>query len=421
MVVQMRVLMFGWEFPPYQVGGLATATLGLVKGLLRQGVQVTLVVPFPAHQSEESSLAGLQLVSASGELRRLRRRIVPSLLTPYLTADQYAAVYARSVQGPGSGSLYGGDLYAEVERFARVAAELAADEPHDLIDTHDWMTYAAGRRAQQVSGRPWVAHIHATEFDRSGDRPNPQIAHLEHQGLAEASLIIANSHQLQRQVSRRYRIAAGKIKVIHWGIDEDRPEYHLQPPLPFTPETAVVLFLGRVTRQKGPDYFIEVARRVADYLPEAHFIVAGGGDLLPQVMERAAQLGLAERVHFTGPLQGADVFRVLRLADLCVMPSVSEPFGLVALESLKSGTPCLVPRNSGVAEVLQNALKIEFWDIDEMTNKIVAILKHRELQAELGERGLQETSAARLGLDEPARRTIEVYRQAVRLQQERRV
>lgn len=408
--------MFGWEYPPFRAGGLATATQGLVKGLLRRGLEVALVVPFPV---EGPDLQGFKLVSATRRMQRLKVRRVQSPLAPYLTAHQYDQWVERWAQGTAPRAIYGRHLFEEVERFAAIAAELAAQEPHDLINAHDWMTYLAGVRARQASGRPLVAHIHATEFDRSGDFPNHDILRREREGLQAADLVIANSHRLKRQLVERYQLAHAKIAVVHWGIDEAWAAHDRPPQALFDPREPVVLFLGRVTRQKGPDYFVEMAAKVVRFVPSARFIVAGGGDLLGHIVQRAVELGLAQRVHFTGPLEESEVKTVLRLADVCVMPSVSEPFGLVALESLKSGTPCLVSREAGVAEVLQNVMKVDFWDVDEMTNKVVSLLRHAALGAELRARGLQETSAPRLGLDEPARHTEAVFRRALQTAGER--
>ncbi|MBI1742350.1 glycosyltransferase family 4 protein [Candidatus Acetothermia bacterium] len=415
----MKVLMFGWEFPPYQAGGLATATLGLVKGLLRQGIEVTLVVPFPVGHSE---LIGLRLVSTATRVTQLlRTRRVTALLGPYMTAQEYTVTHAQMVQGAATTgkSVYGRNIFEEVERFASIAAGIAREEPHNVIHAHDWITYAAAIEAQKISGKPLVAHIHATEYDRSGDHPNPEIYRREREGMHAADIVIANSHALRRLVTRHYGLPSEKIEVVHWGIEEHRPEYHLEPPRPFKQDEPVVLFLGRVTRQKGPDYFIEMARKVADFVPDARFVMAGSGDMLPQIIERTAELGLTEKVHFAGAVQGADVFKMFRMADVCVMPSVSEPFGLVALESLKSGTPVIIPKESGVAEALRNVFKVDFWDIDEMTNKVVGILRHRELYEELRERSLEEVSSPKLGLDEPAKRVKEVYERAIEMANDR--
>ncbi|MBI1744846.1 glycosyltransferase family 4 protein [Candidatus Acetothermia bacterium] len=402
--------MLGWEFPPYQAGGLATATLGLVKGLLRQQIKITLIVPFAVGKSE---LVGLRLISTAKDRRRLRTHRIVSPLGPYMSEGEYRTTYSQFIQGTKIATLYGRNIFEEVDRFAEIVAELAHEEPHDVIHAHDWITYAAGIQAKRVSGCPLITHVHATEYDRAGDNPNPEIYRREREGMMAADLVIANSQYLKRSVIRHYQIPEQKIEVVHWGIDEDRPEYYLEPPVLFKPDEPVVLFLGRVTRQKGPDYFIEMARRVVDFVPTVRFIVAGTGDMLPRIIERAVELGISHRVHFTGALHNEDVFRVLKLADVCVMPSVSEPFGLVALESLKSGTPCIVPKESGVAEVLHNVFKVDFWDIEEMTNKVVGILKYPELYTELSERGFQEVSARRLGLEEPSRRIYEIYRRAI--------
>lgn len=401
--------MFGWEFPPYQAGGLATATLGLVKGLLSQGMAVTLVVPFPVDGSE---IPDLRLVSATPFTQQLKEIRVPSPVAPYGTEEDYVASWQRVTTGAPlgvTGGVYGRNLFAEVERLAAVAGDIARVEPHDVIDVHDWITYGAGIQARAASGKPLVAHIHATEYDRSGDWVNEEIVRREREGMLAADAVIANSHVLKRQVVERYRIPAAKVAVVHWGIDPDRDEWTEHHDPLAAADSPLVLFLGRVTRQKGPDYFIEIARRVTDFVPNARFVVAGTGDLLPRVIERSVELGLAERVHFAGPLAGAEVERAFRLAKVCVMPSVSEPFGLVALESLRAGTPCILPKGSGAAEVVRHALRADFWDIDEMTNQIVSVLRHDPLHQELRENGRREVGDPRFSLEEPARLTAGVY------------
>lgn len=410
----MRVLMFGWEFPPYQAGGLATATVGLVKGLVRQGVGVTLVVPFPV---EGDTLPGLRLVGLDAPTEAVRVHRVPSTLTPYGGTEQYVEVLAAARRS-GSRHPYGATLLEEVERFAAEAGAIAAREPHDVIDAHDWLTFAAGLAAREASGRPLVAHIHATEYDRAGEGGNPLILAREAAGLLGADRVISNSHVLKRACTDRFGVPEAKVDVVHWGVDGAPVAANVPRWSPFQDPVGggrppTVLFLGRVTWQKGPDYFIEVAGRVARHVPAARFVVAGTGDMLPLLVRRAAELGIADRVHFAGPLQGPDVDRAYRLADVCVMPSVSEPFGLVALESLRNGTPCIVPRSAGVAEVLRHAFKVDFWDVDEMTNQVVALLRHPELHGELREQGLREVGSGRFSLEEPARRTVDAYRRAL--------
>lgn len=411
--------MFGWEFPPFQAGGLATATVGLVKGLLRNRTDVTLVVPFPA---EASPLPNLRLVSADGpaDVRLVVHRI-PSPMTPYGGAEEYREVF-ETIQGRkrGMGAVYGADLFKEVARYASLAAGIAAREPHDVIDTHDWITFEAGIAARTISGKPLVAHIHATEFDRAGAGANPEICHREWRGMTEADRVIANSHALKRVCVERYAIPASRIDVVHWGIDGEGFEADRPAGNPFVVTTPagrkpapVVLFLGRVTWQKGPDYFIEMAGQVAGYIPEARFVVAGQGDMLPHLIRRAAELGIADRVHFTGGVQGDEVHRLYRMADVCVMPSVSEPFGLVALESLRNGTPCVMPKTAGVAEVISNAFKVDFWDVDAMTNQIVALLRYPVLRDELATNGRVEVETPRFSLEEPARLTAQAYSRAL--------
>jgi glycosyltransferase involved in cell wall biosynthesis len=401
----MRVLMFGWEFPPFQAGGLATATLGLVKGLLGRGIEVTLVVPFAV--SAASDVANLRLVSAAEPRPGLRSVRVDSPLQPYAGAEEYLALADRAA-GTRGGAVYGADLFEEVERYAALAERIAREEPHDLIDTHDWITFEAGRRARAVSGKPLVAHIHATEYDRCGGPGHPEIHRREALGMLLADRVVSNSHMLKREVVARYGIPAAKIDVVHFGIEVEDQAAPLDD-LPVARQRPTVLFLGRVTRQKGPEYFVEVARRVADHVPDAEFILAGSGDLLPRVIERAVELDLADRMHFAGAVQGGEVDRLYRAADVCVMPSVSEPLGLVALESVRNGTPCIIPRTAGVAEVLRHTLRVDFWDVDDMADKVIGVLRHPMLWQELSDAGLAEVTSPRLGLGEAARRTGESY------------
>jgi glycogen(starch) synthase len=401
--------MFGWEFPPFQAGGLATATLGLVKGLLNQGLDVTLVVPF-ATRDGAAPLPALRIVSAAEIPVTLRTHRLPSPLAPYAGAEEYEVLSERA-RASSPGAPYGRNLFEEVERYAIAAAAIARTEPHDLIDTHDWITFTAGIRARAISGKPLVAHIHATECDRVGEHGNPEIDRREREGLHAADRVIANSEALRRQVIDRFSLPPDKVDVVHWGVDA--PPVEQVPELPLARHRPTVLFLGRVTRQKGPDYFVEVAARVVRFVPEAQFILAGTGDLLPRVIERSVELGLSGAIHFAGPLSGSDVDRAFRAADVCVMPSVSEPFGLVALESLRNGTPVIVPRSSGVAEVVSHAFKSDFWDVEGMADQVVALLRHPELWQEMHERSRAEIAEPRFGLDEPARRTASSYRRTL--------
>jgi glycosyltransferase involved in cell wall biosynthesis len=406
----MRVLMFGWEFPPFQAGGLATATLGLVKGLLARGIEVTLVVPFSL--SSAPDVPNLRVVSAAEPRPGLRAIRVESPLAPYAGAAEYQVLAGQGVRGTAGRAVYGKDLFLEVERYADLAEQIAREEPHDLIDTHDWITFEAGRRARAVSGKPFVAHIHATEYDRCGGPGHPEIHRREAFGLLQADRVVANSHVLKRQVVERYGVTEGLVDVVHFGIEAPQVLPSVDD-LPLTRQRPTVLFLGRVTRQKGPEYFVEVAHRVAEHVPDVEFILAGTGDLLPRVIERSVELGLAERMHFAGAVQGDQVDRLYRAADVCVMPSVSEPLGLVALESARNGTPVIIPKSAGVAEVLHHALRVDFWDVDAMADRVVGVLRHPVLWEALSEGVLAEVRDPRLGLDEAARRTAVSYTSTV--------
>jgi glycogen(starch) synthase len=293
----MRVLMFGWEYPPYAAGGLATATISLASGLVRRGHQVTLVVPFPA----AAGTGGVRVVSASDVSANLRVLRVSSPLSPYASSSAPTAPWARRT-GP---TAYRDTLFEDVDDYAVAARRIAAEHPHDVIHVHDWMTYAAGREARAVSGRPLVAHIHATEHDRSGDWTNPEILRRERDGLRAADRVIANSYVTKRQVVERYGVASESVDVVHWGIEPAAPgDVHM--PSPFGADVPIVAFVGRLVMQKGPDYFIEAAAKVIARHPTVCFVVGGTGDMLPALFDRCIALGIAHRVYFTGGLSRAD-------------------------------------------------------------------------------------------------------------------
>jgi glycogen synthase len=407
----MRVLMFGWEFPPFKSGGLGTACYDLTKGLSRQGVDVTFVMPVAP---EGANAQFVKIVGANNFSKNVKVRRIRSILTPYQSSTSYddalRQVKSKAGFNKESNDIYGRNLFAEVYRYSVAAAEIAEDEGHDVIHVHDWMTYQAGINAKNVSGKPLVAHIHATEFDRTGGNPNQMISHLEYQGLKAADIVIANSNMTKENVIRHYGIDPQKIEVVHWGIDPDNPHYGIGHKSPFSDEK-VVLFLGRITIQKGPDYFVEAANKVLKFVPKTKFVIAGSGDMFERMITRADQLGILENFIFTGFLRGADVHKAFQMADLYVMPSVSEPFGLVALESLKNGTPILISKQSGVSEVVSHALKTDFWDVDEMTNKIVNVLLYPELLSELKENSTREVQ--KFNLDEPALKTKRAYERAL--------
>ncbi|MEK6822747.1 MAG: glycosyltransferase family 4 protein, partial [Nanoarchaeota archaeon] len=268
----MNVLMFGWEFPPFKSGGLGTACYDLTKGLARRGVKVSFVMPF-APQNAKAEF--VKLLGTGALSKNIKVTTVNTVLTPYQTYEQYASAVAQVKVGrdgkPTSKEIYGRNLFEEVQRYTAVAAAIAEEEPHDIIHTHDWMTYKAGILARKKSGKPLVVHIHATEFDRTGGSPNPHISALEYEGLSQADLVIANSNWTKKNVVDCYKIPQSKIAVVHWGIEEDKPEYHTHYKSPLSAQEKIVLFLGRITVQKGPDYFVETAKKLLEHEKNVRF------------------------------------------------------------------------------------------------------------------------------------------------------
>ncbi len=300
---------------------------------------------------------------------------------------------------------YGADLFGEVERYARCVAELVERERFDLVHAHDWMTFPAGELAAQRLSVPLVAHVHASEYDRSGEHPDERIRRIEQRGVDVASRVVCVSHYTAGIVRTRYHAADEKLRVVHNAVTRTEQRERLRT-TKSVPEP-IVLFLGRVTFQKGPEYFLEAARRVVDVEPRVKFVMVGAGDMLPKMVERAARMGLARHVHFTGFLKGPDVERIYSMADVYVMPSVSEPFGISPLEALALDTPVIVSRQSGVSEVLSNALKVDFWDVDEIANKIVALLRYPALRDHVRAAGGDEVRA--MSWLDRGRRLREVY------------
>lgn len=422
----MKVLMLGWEFPPFISGGLGTACHGLTKAMSGMGVQVLFVLPkpIPSEYSSHVKLVAPQLgsplavseeVYQSEEFKHVRFYTVRSSLQPYQTPAtgrkaQTAAGGASTPtaervsddvpgdggEGPsahrpangfvGAGAHYAGDMFSEVERYARLVTQAASEEQFDVVHAHDWMTYPAGLAVSAVSGKPLVVHVHSTEFDRSGEHVNQRIYDIERQGIHGATKIVAVSYLTKRIVAGRYGVPEEKVSVVYNAIDCNGNR-HLAQAAHIRKDEKIVLFLGRITMQKGPEYFLAAAKKVLDVMENVRFVMAGSGDMIRRVIELAAEMGVGHKVLFTGFLRGSDVERIYRMADVYVMPSVSEPFGIAPLEALSHDVPVIVSKQSGVSEVLQNVLKVDFWDVNEMANKIIAVLKHPPLHSTLKEQG----------------------------------
>ncbi len=280
---------------------------------------------------------------------------------------------------------YSGDLVGDAERYARLVVALARREHFDVIHAHDWLTYPAGIALAKATGKPLIVQVHSTEFDRSGENIHQQLYDIERRGMHAADRVLAVSGYTKTICVTRYGVPPAKVEVVYNGIDRDND----QPPAAadIASNDKIVLFLGRITMQKGPEYFIGAAKRVLEKVANVKFVVAGSGDMAARMIEQAARMGIGHRVLFTGFLRGRDVERVFRMADCYVMPSVSEPFGLAALEAIHHDVPVIISKQSGVSEVLTHVLKVDFWDVDEMANKIVAVLRHPPLSETLRHHG----------------------------------
>ena len=426
----MRVFMLGWEFPPHISGGLGTACYGMTKGLDQVGVEVCFVLPTavpidtashvqlrsPAnltgatssqywrsetHVFEHVELmrvdAVLQAYAAPGvgeeEIRKIvaqqQQRLVEEKLAgqPAPAPDQPGEKPAVPAGGfvPGAGAHYAGDLMGQVQRYARIAVELAATERFDVIHAHDWMTYQAGSAVKAATGKPLVIHVHSTEFDRSGENVDQRVYDIERMGMHVADRVVCVSHLTRSIVISRYGVPPDKVLVVYNAVElPNSGQWEMKP---ITHTEKIVLFLGRVTMQKGPEYFLRAAKRVVEKFKNVRFVMAGSGDMIRRCIEDAVGLGLGRYVTFTGFLRGGDVDRIFKMADLYVMPSVSEPFGIAPLEALSHNVPVIISKQSGVSEVLNHALKVDFWDVEEMANKILAVLRHPPLQRTLRQHG----------------------------------
>ena len=391
-----KVLMFGWEFPPFNSGGLGTACYGLTRALSKQGAQITFVVP----HASESKHDFLKIISS--DMAKVKFRGIRSLIQGYMTSEQYDSRYARVGKSDRNFDIYGKNLFEEVERYAGKAAELAQDEEHDVIHAHDWMTFKAGMAAKKATGKPLVLHVHATEFDRTGGHGvNQYVYDIERAGMHFADRVIAVSNYTRNKIVEHYGVNPDKVSVVHNAIDlAGEPSYDGR-------KSKTILYLGRVTLQKGPDYFIEAARKVLEKEPHARFLIAGTGDMEHSIIQRAAELGISDRVLFTGFLRENDITKAYQMASLYVMPSVSEPFGLTPLEAAGTKTPVLISKQSGVSEIFANCLKVDFWDINQMANKMIAVLRHQELGESLSANAYSEIST--MSWDKSASKVMNIY------------
>jgi glycosyltransferase involved in cell wall biosynthesis len=406
----MKVLMFGWEFPPHISGGLGTACYGLTKGLAKLNqFGVIFIVPKVFGDEDQSVI---QLIGANQvpvaqkeiQFEDIQQKIdyyeVDSKLIPYIGEEEFWTLKSRKYSKETrfiqtdegykiefSGK-YGPDLFQEIKNYALVAEVIARNNQFEIIHAHDWLTFPAGIAAKKVSGKPLVIHVHATDFDRSGGSVNPRVYAIEREGMEMADSIIAVSALTKNIIVEKYGIPPEKITVVYNAVEPVATERIKR--MHKGVDEKIVTFLGRITMQKGPEYFIEAANLLLKKMNNVRFVMAGSGDLMNPMIARVAELGISDHFHFTGFLKGSDVNQMLRMTDVFVMPSVSEPFGIVPLEAMQFNVPVIISNQSGVAEILENAIKIDFWDTYAMADAIYGLLNYGALATHFKKEGKHE-------------------------------
>ncbi|MBD5300899.1 MAG: glycosyltransferase family 4 protein [Duncaniella sp.] len=413
----MKALMFGWEFPPHILGGLGTASYGLTKGMWECGdMEITFVIPKPFGDEEKhfANIIGMSQVPIVW--RDVNREYVQERIGNVMSPDLYFRLrdhiyadfnYMRTndlgcIEFSGR---YPDNLVEEINNYSICAGVVARTVDFDIIHSHDWLTYPAGIHAKQVSGKPLVIHVHATEFDRSRGKPNPVVFGIEKDGMTHADHIICVSNLTRDTVIHNYGIDPAKVTTVHNAVTPLTPEQLNVPE--HKSKDKVVTFLGRITMQKGPEYFVEAAAKVLKNNPNVRFVMAGSGDMMDKMILLAAERGIADRFHFPGFQRGNQVYEMLKASDVYIMPSVSEPFGISPLEAMQMGVPSIISKQSGCAEILTNVIKTDYWDIDAMADAINSIVTYPAMYQQLREDGLAEVN--QITWDKAGRKVIDIY------------
>ena len=413
----MKALMFGWEFPPHILGGLGTASYGLTRGMWENGdMDITFVIPKP-YGDEDKSFA--KIIGASQVpvvWRDVSWDYVNSRIGNVMNPDEYFRlrdhIYAdfKYMHTNDLGCIefsgrYPDNLLEEINNYSIMAGVVARTEQFDIIHSHDWLTYPAGIHAKQVTGKPLVIHVHATDYDRSRGNVNPTVFGIERDGMIHADHIITVSNLTRQTVIEKYGIDPAKVTTVHNAVVPLSPELlNVQVK---KPKEKVVTFLGRITMQKGPEYFVEAAAKVLKLDHNVRFVMAGSGDMMDKMIRLAAERGIADRFHFPGFQKGKQVYEMLKASDVYMMPSVSEPFGISPLEAMQMGVPSIISKQSGCAEILTNVIKTDYWDIDAMADAIYSIITYPAMYNQLREDGLAEV--AQITWDKAGKKVIDIY------------
>ena len=393
--------MFGWEFPPHILGGLGTASYGLTKGLsLQKDMEISFVIPKPHGDEDQSFLkiigaCNTPIVWRDVTPEKLQERLNPSMalqdyydLRDHIYAD-FRYLYTNDIGCLEFSGRYPNNLLEEINNYSICAGVIARKEEFDVIHSHDWLTYPAGIHAKNVSGKPLVIHVHATDFDRSRGKVNPQVYSIEKNGMDYADHIICVSNLTRDTVINKYHQNPAKVTTVHNAVEPVSKKIEDIVPVRNTNDR-IVTFLGRITMQKGPEYFVEAAAKVLQKKKHVRFVMAGSGDMMEAMIRLAAKRGISDRFHFPGFLNGDKVYEMLKSSDVYIMPSVSEPFGISPLEAMQVGVPTIISKQSGCAEILDNAIKIDYWDIEAMADAIYSIISYPAMYEFLKTEGKRE-------------------------------
>ena len=417
----MKALMFGWEFPPHILGGLGTASYGLTRGMAEQkDLEITFVIPKPYGDEDQSFLkligaCNVPVVWKENSWEHVNYRL-GGIMHPdeYFWYRDHIRYDFRRIGTNDLGCIefsgrYPDNLLQEIDNYEAVASVLAHSLTFDVIHSHDWLTYPAGIFAKQISGKPLVIHVHATDFDRSRGNVNPTVYAIEKRGMDWADHIICVSNLTRNTVIEKYHIDPAKVSTVHNAVDPipDVDSFVKEPR-----KEKLVTFLGRITMQKGPEYFVEAAARVLQRTKNVRFAMAGSGDMMNAMIDLVANRGIADRFHFTGFLKGRQVTEMLANSDVYIMPSVSEPFGISPLEAMQVGTPSIISKQSGCAEILDHAIKTDYWDIDAMADAIYAIVEYPAIYETLSKEGRDEVN--KITWDKAGLKVREIYNRVVR-------
>ena len=415
----MKVLMLGWEFPPFFAGGVGIVCYELTKALSHiKDLEITYVMPFgPKDFSGSEKTKHVNLIIANNMFKDLdlniRIETIDTIFQAYMSPEEYLHAYEESIangEEGGEANLYGKNLYLEVERYAQKVRELVKGQHFDVIHAHDWMTIPAGMAAKEVLGCPLVVHAHNTVFDRYLGGSCSHERAIEEAGYRNADLVISISQKIKDTLMNEYQVNPDKIKIVYNGGITDLKKSFEHYDI-CSKDDKFVLYAGRAVLQKGPEYFVRAAAKVIEHEPNAKFILAGAGHLLPKCIELAAELGIGKNIYFHGFYTRDDAERFFSMADVFIMPSLSEPFGLVPLEALAKGTPTIISKQSGISECLHNCFKVDFWDVDEMANKTIALLRYEPLHNHMRSNGYEEVD--NFDWNDRAHQIVGVYSEAI--------